>query len=604
MEIDRTVLPVTSPRLAGCLRPRAAWPSLRVLGACCLFFAALMVLPACMSRDQWFFVLEEATGETDPRQQLEGVALLALQGPVATQDLVPTAHAGAYPFGANTFFEQEVEERKMRRSMEMLRDAGIKWVRQQFPWDRIEVEGKGRFDGPYGATWQQYDRIVALAPEYGLELVVRLDQPPPWTRKDNTVSRSPPDDFSDYGDFVAAVADRYKGQVRYYQIWNEPNTFLEWGRTPDAAEYVRLLEIASRRARAVDPEVIILSAALSPTLGSPDGKNESDLTYLQKMYNAGAKDYFDIASAQGYGLWTGPGDRRADPSQVNFSRVQLLRAIMVRNGDERKAIWLSEMGWDAVPLDHPEGAPHGRVTEEQQARYTRAAFSRIQEEWPWVGVVFYWYFRKVSDDARAHEDFYFRLVDPDFTPRPVYYALQEVTREPSAVSYGWHQEDHWALTYEPPWERGKHLDLLSRTTETHAFATAPGSRLTFAFKGSDLTLVTARGPRNGRLAVQIDGSPASANRVPRAGSGDAVIDLRQRTPTWNVRMPIAAGLEDTTHTATFTSIDSARVVVDGLIVTSRRGTFQQGLVSLVVLGGGVLAVGAAVVLGRSGQRAT
>ena len=66
-------------------------------------------------------------------------------------------------------------------------------------------------------------------------------------------------------------------------------------------------------------------------------------------------------------------------------------------------------------------------------------------------------------------------------------------------------------------------------------------------------------------------------------------------------MPIAAGLEDTTHTATFTSIDSARVVVDGLIVTSRRGTFQQGLVSLVVLGGGVLAVGAAVVLGRSGQ---
>ena len=36
------------------------------------------------------------------------------------------------------------------------------------------------------------------------------------------------------GDFVYAVADRYKGRIRAYEVWNEPNLAREWGgRLPD-----------------------------------------------------------------------------------------------------------------------------------------------------------------------------------------------------------------------------------------------------------------------------------------------------------------------------------------------------------------------------------
>ncbi len=39
----------------------------------------------------------------------------------------------------------------------------------------------------------------------------------------------PPAKFKDFADFVVALAQRYKGRIRYYQIWNEPNIYPEWG---------------------------------------------------------------------------------------------------------------------------------------------------------------------------------------------------------------------------------------------------------------------------------------------------------------------------------------------------------------------------------------
>ena len=77
-----------------------------------------------------------------------------------------------------------------------------------------------------------HDRIVELAEEYGVNILARLDDPPDWSRADNSVHNRPPDDFDDYGDFVSAFVGRYKGRITYYQIWNEPNVYPEWGNQP------------------------------------------------------------------------------------------------------------------------------------------------------------------------------------------------------------------------------------------------------------------------------------------------------------------------------------------------------------------------------------
>ena len=47
----------------------------------------------------------------------------------------------------------------------------------------------------------------------------------------------PPDNLSDFGDFVYALVSRYKtgspqGRVHAIEIWNEPNLAREWGNKP------------------------------------------------------------------------------------------------------------------------------------------------------------------------------------------------------------------------------------------------------------------------------------------------------------------------------------------------------------------------------------
>ena len=141
----------------------------------------------------------------------------------------------------------------------------------------------------------------------------------------------------------------------------------------------------------------------------------------------GARYYFDILAMQGYGLWSGPYDRRMRLRVINFSRPLYVRDIMVKNGDEDKPIWISEMNWNAVPADFP-AKPYGYVTEEQQARYVVEAYKRAQAEWPWVGVVNFWFFKRPSEAEKDQPWYYFRMVEPDFTPLPVYDAVKEYTR--------------------------------------------------------------------------------------------------------------------------------------------------------------------------------
>lgn len=359
------------------------------------------------------------------------------------------------PFGVNTFLQEEVEPEKRARSLQLARDAGFRFIRQEFQWEDIEIHAKGDFidrrNDPDGVdAWAKYDNIVDLAEQADVEIIARLSNPPSWSRAlpDEEIGwLAPPDDFHDFGDFAAAVAERYRGRIRYYQVWNEPNGNDEWGfQDVDPEAFTELLCIAYTRIKAADPHAVVLAGALTPTLAM-NGRNMNDLIFLQRMYNAGAGACFDVMSAQGYGLWSGATDQRLRPTVINYGHNLYLRDLMVRNGDAEKPIWISEMGWNVVP----EGieARFGRVTEAQQARYAVEAYERAQAEWPWVQVVNYWFLKRPADWEQDQSWYYFRLLEPDFTPLPVYTALADyavsdpaVTPRPSWV-YTWNGLRPW-----------------------------------------------------------------------------------------------------------------------------------------------------------------
>ena len=83
--------------------------------------------------------------------------------------------------------------------------------------------------------------------------------------------------------YVSAFVEHFRGRVDHIVIWNEPNLSLEWGYRPvDPEGYTDLLRAVYPRAKAADPDVVVLGGALAPTLapaGDPEGMN--DLDYLR-----------------------------------------------------------------------------------------------------------------------------------------------------------------------------------------------------------------------------------------------------------------------------------------------------------------------------------
>lgn len=334
------------------------------------------------------------------------------------------------PWGTNTFLHKEVETWKKQQTFKMIQDAGIAWVKQQFPWEELEQPRKGQFfDTKYSqVTWDKYDEIVKLAEDAGVQIIARLDRPPAWARSDKAHPERPPDNFDDYGDFVHAVATRYKGRVQHFQLWNEPNLGEEWTGKPDASEYVRLLKTGYTRVKEANPQAQVLSAPLAiNTEQGPVHLNELD--YLDQMYQAGAKAVFDILSANAYGMDKPPGDPPLK-NTLNFRRVELLRQVMEKNGDAGKSVWFNEYGWNASPKEFAkEELIWQRVTEKQQAAWTVEGVQRARRDWPWAGVFCTWYLRQVGDIPPTKSEYYFRLVDPDFTPRPIYAAIKQASKK-------------------------------------------------------------------------------------------------------------------------------------------------------------------------------
>jgi hypothetical protein len=518
--------------------------------------------------------LFDLTGEEQLPGQLRGVGQLALdllRPRLDLQPAIPIAHNGVNPFGLNTFLQHEVEPAKREQQVRLISDAGFHWLRQEFPWSDIEISGQGQFedcrnaspDGdlrPCISAWDKYDQIVDLADAYGLEIIARLSSPPDWSRADGAArgAFAPPDRFTDFADFAATLAERYRGRIHHYQVWNEPNGNDEWGYQPvDPEAYTRLLCQTYRRLKAVDPNIVVLAAALTPTneLGGPNpnglgGNNLNDFVFLQRMYNAGARECFDVMSVQGYGLFSGPSDRRLDPININYGRNQFMRDIMVANGDAHKAIWISEMNWNAAPNDVNGAGTYGQVTEEQQARYAVRAYQRAQAEWPWVGVNTFWFFKRADDSEKNQAWYYFRMADPDFSLRPVYYAIQAYTHQTPVMYPGWYQEDHWAVQWSEGWET---VANPGSTLNAYRVSAQSGASLRFTFSGTDLTLVTYRGPTAGQVSVSIDHGPSRTY-----AQYDQIAEPQSQ-------LGIARHLHAGQHTVEIMNL-SGPLVVDGFIV--------------------------------------
>jgi hypothetical protein len=317
---------------------------------------------------------------------------------------------------------------------------GFTHVKHTFAWRDMEP-ARGEWD------FSQSDRILDELEARNIQLIARLGQVPEWAATGEIISENseshdtPPSDMDAWAHYCRTVAERYQGRIAAYQIWNEPNLAREWGgQIPDAAAYVEVLRVCSEAIRAVDSEVILISAGLSPT-GNFDVTAQRDDIYLDAMYQAGFQQYIDVVGvhAPGYAPPTyGPDDAERDGigRWASFRRIEDLRKIMLQYDDAARQMAIMEFGWttDRVNSDYAWFA----VTEDQQAEYIVEAYGYAAEHWrPWVGLMSLIYLHS-PQWTQADEEWWWSLTTPDGDVRPAFYGIAGMTRYCGAIIVqGW-----------------------------------------------------------------------------------------------------------------------------------------------------------------------
>ena len=329
----------------------------------------------------------------------------------ATSDSAPPAPASLTRFGVAAGGNMHnLGPAELAREFDTYRDGGAGWTRIDINWELIQRNGRGTFD------WAAFDRVVQAARAHGLSVLATILYTPSWARPAGTDGTYAPSDLSAYAEFAAAAAAHYAPMgVHTWEIWNEPNIGF-WKPAPDPERYTQMLKLAYTAIKTADPSAFVVSAGLSPygALGDVSQRAMNPLTFLERMYAAGARGSFDALGWHPYNFG-GIGFHPASAwSQVAETKPSA-RSIMVANGDGDKQIWGTEFG-------APTGSAGDAVSDAAQAQLVTAGYAKWKT-WSFAGPLFWFSFRDAGTNKSDRED-NFGLLRYDFSPKPSFAAYQ------------------------------------------------------------------------------------------------------------------------------------------------------------------------------------
>ncbi len=294
----------------------------------------------------------------------------------------------------------------------LMRKAGVGWVRMDFLWQDIEPrQGERHFE--------KYDYIVNALTAGGIGILGVLSYHTDWASPQRAWNVSS-DDTSMFTAYCSAVAARYKDRVKYWEIWNEPDSGTYWQPQDGMKRYCILLKDAYRALKKVDPECFVLNGGLA-----------NGLTSVNRLYDNGAKDYFDIFNIHDF---QSPYDKIAIKRTIAY--VNTAYKVMCRNGDGRKKIWLTEIGCPGVKRGiQTEPWWMGRnPSEKQQAQWVRQVCTELPKVKP-LDKFFWAFFRDTDRHWETGVD-YFGLVRHDFKVKPAFEEYRKAVKAYQKGAYG------------------------------------------------------------------------------------------------------------------------------------------------------------------------
>lgn len=288
-----------------------------------------------------------------------------------------------------------------------IKSTGITSLRLEANWAWVQPTGHNIF------KWSSLDREVNSVRAAGMSFGFVIDGCPPWAAAPNAGHSqfAQPASSAQYASFAADVARRYASDgIDYFEIWNEPNNNEFWRPKPNPEAYTKDLIVAYAALKKTAPSIPVISGGLSPA--SDNGTNYAPATFLQIMYEDGAKGSFDAVADHPYSYPALPDTYApwSSWSQMNQTNPSV-RSVMVDNGDSNKQIWITEFG---APSSGPRGI--GTAAQSKQLSEGLSYASSIS----WIGAI---YFFTWQDSTNFHSSNGFGILAEDGSRKPAYYAI-------------------------------------------------------------------------------------------------------------------------------------------------------------------------------------
>lgn len=252
----RALLTSTKPVVTGPRPTSTGWPVTRRA-------VLLWVLVSLLAGGDVFLATYFEPGDTLPLRKAEAVppALVTAPAPDAATPGTPPESV-ALELGGQTATFDHVQE---------MRQAGMTWAKLQIKWRP-------------GAHGSDVSTRIEEARQYGFKVLLSITGP------------AFPDEI-DYAAYVDYLAEAAQFDPDAIEVWNEQNLAREWpvGQISGRNYVNNMLAPAYAAIKRVDPDVMVISGALSPTgyFGGCQPEGCDDNVFFEDMMEAGGYYYMD-----------------------------------------------------------------------------------------------------------------------------------------------------------------------------------------------------------------------------------------------------------------------------------------------------------------------
>ncbi len=373
------------------------------------------------------------------------LTLALLIAPFSAAPAPLAAAPGRSVFGVNSHLgSRHGDIAVIDEALGLLEGTEAGWLREEFQWGLIDPERSGNY--PAG-RWDLLDKVIAEETKQGFNIIGLLNDAP---------GTAPPD-TAGFVRFVRDTVRRYP-QIRYWEVWNEPENSIYWP-NPDPAAYTALLKAVSQAIKEENSSAQVISAGIVPTHAD----------FLRGIYANGGWNAFDIVGLHPYvDPYTPESGQIGDGGDVSK-----MSALVAQFG--AKPIWATEYGWSTGQADRLAGGG-SPVDADTQANYLVRGAALLRA----AGVDrIIWY--KFKDEGERDR---YGMVDlgsgqTDYSqPKPAYTAFRTLNQQladstsAEALTIG---QARVVLDFEQPltWKPGPAMGTLSHSSaQSHGGSSA------------------------------------------------------------------------------------------------------------------------------------